>query len=204
VRDGGGAAGAGWEQSWGQGRVRGVSWVGGRLWMFSAWAAVRPKPWQLEVSVSCPQAGARRSGLLSHRRLHAMGQACAGGDRAGASAVPRPVRGACARGAPFSADSLSQMGISRGGSGFSLLVGARPRAELSEKPVGSAPGWMWLPWQMLVLESWPLGLIGAFPPTQTVLAALGKWGYRGWMGLPQPGSKFQSACEGFISSWFSQ
>jgi len=42
-----------------------------------------PEPWQLEVGVCCPQAGGRGSGLLWHRRLHALGQVCAGGDRPG-------------------------------------------------------------------------------------------------------------------------
>ena len=77
------------------------------------------------------------------------------------------------------------------GNCFSLLVGARTRALLPEKPVGSALGWMQLPWQMLVPRSQPQGLTPAFHPTQAVLPAVGKWPYRGWMVSPQLGSSSQ-------------
>ena len=80
------------------------------------------------------------------------------------------------------------MGICSRGSCFSLLVRARARALLSEKQVGSGPGWMQLPWQMLVLLSQPHGLISAFLPTQAMLPALGKRNCRGQMVLPQPGN----------------
>lgn len=45
-------------------------------------------------------------------------------------------------GSPISVDSLSFLGVWRSGSCFSLLVGARTGSLLSEKQVGSAPGWM--------------------------------------------------------------
>ena len=79
-------------------------------------------------------------------------------------------------GSPISVDSLSFLGVWRSGSCFSLLVGARTRALLSEKHVESAPGWMQLPWQMLVPLSRPQGLIRA---AQAVLPTFGKWGYTG-------------------------
>ena len=90
------------------------------------------------------------------------------------------------------------MGICRHGSCFSLRVRACTGALLSEKQMGSAPGWLQLPWRILVALPWPQGLIRAFPPTQAVLPAFGKWGYRGWMVLPLPGSSSQPVRDFFL------
>ena len=62
----------------------------------------------------------------------------------------------------------------------------------------SAPGWMQVPWPMLVLLSWPHGPRSAFPPTQAVLLAVGKWEYRGQMVLLQPGSSSQHVRDFFL------
>jgi len=80
--------------------------------------------------MSCPQAWGRRSGLLSHRQLHALGRRALVGTDWGPLLSPGHRVGLVLMDHPLSADSLSQIGISRHGSGFSLLVGAHPGAEL--------------------------------------------------------------------------
>ena len=51
---------------------------------------------------------------------------------------------------------------------------------------------------MLVLLSQPHGPRSAFPRTQAVLLAVGKWEYRGQMVLLQPGSSSQHVRDFFL------